>query len=80
MIELSWAKNVADACFSQMNYRIGMASTLVELNIDTERAHQELLELLSSQTASSDSGSSVGALSAILFNIISQFLRYGKGH
>jgi hypothetical protein len=41
-----------------MNYTVGNARALVELNIDTERRHIELLELLSSQSASDD-GTSV---------------------
>ncbi|KAF7353582.1 NB-ARC domain-containing protein [Mycena sanguinolenta] len=32
-----------------IKYGIGMASALVEMNIDTERRHQELLELISSE-------------------------------
>jgi hypothetical protein len=47
---------------SQMEYSMAMASTLVEFSIDTERRHQELLELISSQSGSSDNASSVGVI------------------
>ncbi|KAJ7886883.1 hypothetical protein B0H14DRAFT_3127808 [Mycena olivaceomarginata] len=41
-----------------MNYRVGIASVLFELDVDTERRHQEFLELISSQSVLSDNGSS----------------------
>ena len=47
---------------SQMEYSMAMASTLVEFSIDTERRHQELLELLSSESGSIDVASSVGII------------------
>ncbi|KAJ6527116.1 hypothetical protein B0H19DRAFT_1275427 [Mycena capillaripes] len=42
-----------------INHGVGLPSALVELNIDTERRHQELLELLSSQSVSSNDRSSI---------------------
>ncbi|KAJ7803413.1 hypothetical protein B0H14DRAFT_2888164 [Mycena olivaceomarginata] len=42
-----------------MNYGVGIASSLLELDVDTEQRHQELLELISSQSVSSDNGSSM---------------------
>jgi hypothetical protein len=47
---------------SQMEYNMAMASTLVKFSIDTERRHQELLELISSQSGSIDIASSVGTI------------------
>ncbi|KAF8155263.1 hypothetical protein K438DRAFT_1987164 [Mycena galopus ATCC 62051] len=41
-----------------IKYGAGITSTLVELKADTERRHQELLELISSQSVSSDNQSS----------------------
>jgi hypothetical protein len=46
----------------KMESGVGMASALVEFSIDTERRHQELLELISSQNGSIDNASSVGII------------------
>ncbi|KAF7353372.1 NB-ARC domain-containing protein [Mycena sanguinolenta] len=43
-----------------IKYGIGMASALVEMNIDTERRHQELLELISSESDLFENTSSMG--------------------
>jgi hypothetical protein len=40
----------------------GIACALAEYTIDTERCHQELLELISSQSGSSDNAASVGLI------------------
>ncbi|KAJ7831312.1 hypothetical protein B0H14DRAFT_2804975 [Mycena olivaceomarginata] len=46
----------------KMTQGVGIASALVEFNIDTERRHQELLELISSQSGSFCSLSSVSTV------------------
>jgi hypothetical protein len=43
-----------------MEQGIGLTSALAEFNIDTERRHQELLEILSTQSSSYDNISLVG--------------------
>jgi hypothetical protein len=45
-----------------MESGIGIASALTELTIDTEKRHQELLELIASQSGSIDNASSVGVI------------------
>ncbi|KAJ7813633.1 hypothetical protein B0H13DRAFT_2368582 [Mycena leptocephala] len=43
-----------------MEYGFGITSVLVDFRIDSERRHQELLELISSQSGSMDNASSFG--------------------
>ncbi|KAJ7926037.1 hypothetical protein B0H13DRAFT_2565702 [Mycena leptocephala] len=43
---------------------VGLATALVELNIDTETRHQELLEMIASQSGSFDDLSSIGRSSS----------------
>jgi hypothetical protein len=45
-----------------MESGLGIASSLADFTIDTERRHQELLELISSQSGSIDNTSSVGTI------------------
>ncbi|KAJ7476534.1 hypothetical protein FB451DRAFT_1460628 [Mycena latifolia] len=40
-------------------YKVGIASALVEMNIDTERRHQELLELISAQSGTTAATASI---------------------
>jgi hypothetical protein len=47
-----------------MEQGVGLVSALAEFNIDTERRHQELLELLSTQSSSYDNLSSVRMVTA----------------
>lgn len=47
-----------------MEQGVGLESALTEFNIDTERRHQELLELLSTQSSSYDNLSSVRMVTA----------------
>ncbi|KAJ7838257.1 hypothetical protein B0H13DRAFT_2367628 [Mycena leptocephala] len=42
-----------------LKYGVGIVGALLELNIDTERRHQELLELISSCSQSNDTGHSI---------------------
>ncbi|KAJ7107048.1 hypothetical protein C8R44DRAFT_885717 [Mycena epipterygia] len=42
-----------------VEYGVGVASALIELNIDTERRHQELLELISARSGSFETTSSI---------------------
>ncbi|KAJ6533804.1 hypothetical protein DFH09DRAFT_1406410 [Mycena vulgaris] len=51
-----------------MQYGSGVASALVELNADTERRHQELLELISARSGSFDIASSVVLSPSYLLN------------
>jgi hypothetical protein len=43
--------------FWKLQYGVGIASALLELNIDTETRHQELLELVSLQSTSDNMSS-----------------------
>jgi hypothetical protein len=45
----------------KMQHGVGVSSALAELDIDTDRRHQELLELISTQSASIDEASSVAS-------------------
>jgi hypothetical protein len=45
-----------------MESGVAIASTLVKFSIDTESRHQELLDLISSQSGSIDNASSVGGI------------------
>jgi hypothetical protein len=57
-----------------MESGVGTAEGLAELTLDTESRHQELLELISSQSASSDNASSVGMIYGASF-LLSYFPR-----
>jgi hypothetical protein len=52
-----------------MKYGVGIASALLEMDIDTEKRHQELLELISCQSASFASTSSVNIVCDVVFII-----------
>jgi hypothetical protein len=45
-----------------MESGVGIATALVKFSIDTERRHQELLELISTQSGSIDNASLVGVI------------------
>jgi hypothetical protein len=49
-----------------MEYGFGITSVLVDFRIDSERRHQELLELISSQSGSMDNASSVWMILELL--------------
>ncbi|KAJ7107030.1 hypothetical protein C8R44DRAFT_744900 [Mycena epipterygia] len=53
------AGSTLDRFLSKVEYGVGVASALIELNIDTERRHQELLELISSRSGCFETASSV---------------------
>lgn len=44
----------------KMKYGVAFSTALEEMTADTERRHQELLELISARSASFDTTSSVG--------------------
>jgi hypothetical protein len=50
------------ARFTPLSQMVVITSTLVEFSIDTERRHQELLELLASESGPVDIASSVGTI------------------
>ncbi|KAJ7732221.1 hypothetical protein DFH07DRAFT_990938 [Mycena maculata] len=56
--ELKAASNVVIVSF-KTQYGVGVASAIAELDIDTERRHQELLELISAGSGPLDSASSI---------------------
>jgi hypothetical protein len=50
-----------------MAYRTGVASALVELSLDMDKRHQELLELITAQSASVETGYSVCLILPCIF-------------
>ncbi|KAJ7789839.1 hypothetical protein B0H14DRAFT_3161809 [Mycena olivaceomarginata] len=71
-----------DACETELNVvltsftteqMIGFTSTVIKFNMDTETRHHELLELISTQSGSFDTMSSVGILSAFVFQVSFDF-------
>jgi hypothetical protein len=51
-----------------MNYGVGIASALLEMNIDTETRHQELPELISCHNASFACTSSVNIVDDVVLS------------